>query len=1326
MNKILLFIMLFTITELTLLGGEEEKEQRVSGGYDNSGSPLVFTRYVNNYYLRANAAADWKILSAEVTGGSLISYGEGYALGHTILTMNNPEAFSLAVHGTIAKSGGGGGKVPEFHLHGAFRGVLSASVTPSILALGDSVILHAVTGNPGENDNIFSWSIYNENFHIDLKDQPESTEYTPEESGIYYAEILGASSSFFSSFTVVEIDHMDGYINDNDYVAGYSDSSSVGKLSICAGDIVFLQVYPYPESEWPDLMPVWDNGETGDISIFDEEEVGVYNVWASCGISFVEMNIAMVGVGNISATTDSITKSSTAEDKGDITANETLYISKGTKVTFSATSNPNTEGWPSDEQPVWKLDNNEQKSWEGQSTFENTFNSAGTFYVSAHCGESSRIIKVIIPDLTLRIDSNNDGTVSADDDVDKMTAPGKILEINHHDINKDGIPDYADGYDTECGGVSGANRSAQFAPLHIILPDNIEFSEYQIKFSYNSSNPAALTFNVSTGHYNPAIGTLRLWTKDGNQARLKASVNAETAPGDYIPSGTAIPLDKIFKSGREVIVYVEAVGTSRDISTISASLIPNDGSITVTDEVCCTMIGVKLDFPDPIPGKNSLPAGSDYDTILVTNDADQSESALIPDYANPARRVYDDSLLQMNMTIYPGSFNGNNLKLKFEYDGLPELSNFVGTEITSGLDDIYQKGSRKYYDYTALKKGTMRFWYGENLTERSARDYRKYSSANGGNYFAPADTQAKALRLSDLVSQLSIVTNLKFWLEGINAKEKAPVKATLLYQNGNGWIEIASDEVNVKVMEGKLRINTNNDPQYELDELDGKIKDQHDGFWCWYASSFDNIMSDQNDQEAENGPRSTHGFENLFALQLKNLPPLPPNMKYEVRLNHNGVIVANPYSSRLDYLKSASQKQTLLASLKDATNKFTITENSKTSDYELLFGIYNQSAEPSTRITLILYPDKDRDFFVTLDSCRYTVQNINKFFWMGSTRGTANVSYDYPTEDGRIVTNFQTYPDVTAISGFAENYDSDKDILIFLHGFNVGLDSAIKSNRTIFRRLYWSGYRANYIGITWEGTYGTEGVLSKVNFDVCVERALRSSRSINKFISQLPKINDVNIMAHSLGNLVMWDALRLEQYKPSPSILAFNILSIQAAIWEEMFYGYDGINYLSEPDPANNISYSIDDLQHHSWAFWLNQGTKNASKSYSGVFCNSSTNNDYALVGQKQWNSTPNSDAFKRTNNATTYRTPNTLPLLYPLMQKGSRLPYNIVYANLYFQCLNSPIGMTYGVGDKNVLASRYGWNSAAHSDFKDIPFYDIVRWYKQVFSIETQIIEGL
>ncbi len=81
-------------------------------------------------------------------------------------------------------------------------------------------------------------------------------------------------------------------------------------------------------------------------------------------------------------------------------------------------------------------------------------------------------------------------------------------------------------------------------------------------------------------------------------------------------------------------------------------------------------------------------------------------------------------------------------------------------------------------------------------------------------------------------------------------------------------------------------------------------------------------------------------------------------------------------------------------------------------------------------------------------------------------------------------------------------------------------------------------------------------------------------------------------MAHSLGNLVMWDALRLQRRINGAKNIVNNAISVEAAIWEEAFWPEQNVIYLHESDPQDNILYSPDVLMRHSWTFWFRQ--KNA------------------------------------------------------------------------------------------------------------------------------------
>lgn len=369
-------------------------------------------------------------------------------------------------------------------------------------------------------------------------------------------------------------------------------------------------------------------------------------------------------------------------------------------------------------------------------------------------------------------------------------------------------------------------------------------------------------------------------------------------------------------------------------------------------------------------------------------------------------------------------------------------------------------------------------------------------------------------------------------------------------------------------------------------------------------------------------------------------------------------------------------------------------------------------------MSLLFYPDKNSNSYVVLDKSFYTFRAVDKYFWMGSTRGDANISFAYPVEDGRVVHDFKTYSNVQQVPGFAENYDENKEILIFLHGFNVNTQQAFIWNRVIFKRLYWSGYRNNFLGITWEGNWGFP---SEVYFDTNVYGALQTSRAIKQFLGTLPDVK-ISIMAHSLGNLVMWNALRLHKISGGKAIS--NAINVEGAVLEEAFYPQSSIEYTKNTDPEHVITYTEDQLKRHSWAFWFKQSSHKATDVVEN-FVNSKTGKDEALIIMKNWHASSTKE-YDRDNSAA-YRTPesHSLPEYIALMKISCRRPQGLLEsASEYSQNLTDPIGLTDVDGSNNCDATQFGWRNNEHSDMKDRAFYFIHKWFKVIFETKTEIIK--
>ncbi len=128
------------------------------------------------------------------------------------------------------------------------------------------------------------------------------------------------------------------------------------------------------------------------------------------------------------------------------------------------------------------------------------------------------------PLIDLKIDSNNDGSITVLDDpieadVDK---PGKIIQVNDDDTDGDGIPDFADFYvpDDNPNGLT-----QRFVPLNLSLPSNLP-PEARVTFTYSASNPTNIGLTGdgtldNPHYYTPASGNLRIWTlgqRDGQRA----------------------------------------------------------------------------------------------------------------------------------------------------------------------------------------------------------------------------------------------------------------------------------------------------------------------------------------------------------------------------------------------------------------------------------------------------------------------------------------------------------------------------------------------------------------------------------------------------------------------------------------------------------------------------------------------------------------------------------------------------------------------------------------------------------------------------------------
>ena len=607
-----------------------------------------------------------------------------------------------------------------------------------------------------------------------------------------------------------------------------------------------------------------------------------------------------------------------------------------------------------------------------------------------------------------------------------------------------------------------------------------------------------------------------------------------------------------------------------------------------------------------------------------------------------------------------------------------------------------------------------------------------------GNYFMPATSVDDAYSLSDLFPDSNGPNySMNFQVEGINPAEKVPVKAILLYNNGSSWQEVAASFVNVKVIEAKVILNVNNDKTYELDDDDHKLKDQHDGFQGWYASR----LPDGTIPDTDESRSSSHGLENMFPVKIELDPSIADIFKYYIKIepishSGSGILCENIGSGndRLKYLTDSSSGTSQLSKTTNLSSSMLIgTDASGTytlpsEDYDFLFAL-NSTGE--YKITLYVELQSDSNMQITVDTCKITGRDIAKYFWYGSCRGTKVPSFDYLTDKTRYAT-MDRYPDVLRQLDFGDRDPNRDKYLLYLHGYNVNYNEAVTWNKVVFRRLYWSGYRGNFIGITW---HGDEYALV---FDPNVHNAMETSPSVMRFIKNTVQDtwnispSNINIAAHSLGNLVMWDALRLFKHKYSGKA-AKTAISIEAAVWQETFWDEADFTYNWEEYIFNELleiinsssgtsTYSIDDLTKNSWSFWFAQKTVGGN-SLIAKDAVDFTVNSY-LPGDGALNYMVTNDNLLRPQShflrpLTTYRTPASLYVMPRMLQKNVTVTHRFLPPG-YWKVDSEDLTVTAGTVStsyfgNNKNASSYGWRNIEHSDLKNLELYNIFGWYRAI-----------
>jgi uncharacterized membrane protein len=136
--------------------------------------------------------------------------------------------------------------------------------------------------------------------------------------------------------------------------------------------------------------------------------------------------------------------------------------------------------------------------------------------------------------------------------------------------------------------------------------------------------------------------------------------------------------------------------------------------------------------------------------------------------------------------------------------------------------------------------------------------------------------------------------------------------------------------------------------------------------------------------------------------------------------------------------------------------------------------------------------------------------------------------------------DYQVWPTTTATQDLgpslrplpAPTTDAERDYILLVHGWNTSPFDKGCTGNTAFKRLFWQGFRGRFGLFRWP-TFHFEGNVPPIHhFDASEHRAWASSLGLLSLINQFnagPFAGRVRIIAHSMGNVVVSEALRRSQ-----------------------------------------------------------------------------------------------------------------------------------------------------------------------------------------------------
>ncbi len=550
------------------------------------------------------------------------------------------------------------------------------------------------------------------------------------------------------------------------------------------------------------------------------------------------------------------------------------------------------------------------------------------------------------------------------------------------------------------------------------------------------------------------------------------------------------------------------------------------------------------------------------------------------------------------------AFDPAKAKITFGYPGSDPA------QVQKGID---AKGEDRYTPAI----GSLRLWSKDGSQTRNAEDI---AASAAGDYITPD----KAYTFSQL-STVAVNGGWQLYLEGLTASNGTGDQRIVIQidPDGDGSLPvIEGDAVRAKVVLASLI------PDYDhnrvIDEKDRERADRGDAFYFWINDDDDEGETEGDDiplplsyAGTSNSPRDcdnkrvdgVRDLVNFFPviLDVKMLVELfPPSVyKYSLKSVPGNLKVVFPDLTATvmrNYLVDVDTARRLgsVESRPIGVNGIgpVTTEDSITQQPQKLFDAILRSANQESPIILLegvkpgtvpfvleVRDEAGQQVFTTslnlsLDGVEqmFRQKNLIKELSALEEVGGGYEEFFVPAVPA-VGMNDRLQPDEFTnrihFTGFdAENDGND---FIHVHGYNVNDEAARGEQAETFKRLYWSGNRARFWGITWYGWDSQWSLLERTpNYHVNVRHAFDTGRLLKEFVNQNVAGN-VTVFAHSLGNMVVSAAIE-------ERMSVAHYLMVNAAVAEEAYTPQEAYAGAYESD-APWRSATKEQMYHPAWLY---------------------------------------------------------------------------------------------------------------------------------------------